>query len=215
MYRAISGGVTSIQRVELLLFAKEHEPLEAGDVVLVAPCRQGGLEQGERGLGELVGAEDGGHVVLAGVGPRGPARWKSKVVAAPGGGVATWGAGRRARLPGPPAGGGEGPGGGLQSASVARPGSAEAEGHDAPSGRSDPRVPGPLPRGEEVVGRGEVDGLVGHLGEVVEPGLARPAGGNHGGRSPGLPQFGDEGVQEVPWGVAPVVLHCPRGVGEA
>ena len=83
------------------------------------------------------------------------------------------------------------------------------------AGGPTPACPGRCHGREEVVGRGEVDGLVGHLGEVVEPGLARPAGGNHGGRSPGLPQFGDEGVQEVPWGVAPVVLRCPRGVGEA
>jgi len=56
-----------------------------------------------------------------------------------------------------------------------------SEGHDAPSGRPPPPPP-PVPlsplRREEVLGGGHFDHLEGHLGEMGEPRVAWPVGGD-------------------------------------
>ena len=70
---------------------------------------------------------------------------------------------RRGLLPALAAGAGVGPRTAPAHASGATPGSPQAESHDAPSGRPDPRALRLPPRRGQVRGRGEVDGLGGHL----------------------------------------------------
>ena len=90
----------------------------------------------------------------------------------------------------------------------------KVEGDDAPGGGPDPSVSLLLLRREKVSAWRHVDGLGGHLGEVVEPRLLGPVRCDYRRCRPRLPKLGCQVVEQLPWGVAPIFFYSSVPVWE-
>ena len=52
-----------------------------------------------------------------------------------------------------------------------------------------------------------------HLGKLLKPGTTRPMGRDNRRRSAAVSQLEDQVVEQIPWGVAPILFVSPLAVG--
>ena len=90
------------------------------------------------------------------------------------------------------------------------------EGHDATGGRSDPPLPKPPLWREEVSAGRHVDCLAGHRGQVGDPRLLGPVGGEYRGSCTRVVSFAAKSSNNSHGGCtsyAPLSMRCLVGVG--